>query len=297
MYQKLTLNRIIFLILAFLLLVFIPGVYAKVNPTNDFYVNDYANILSSSTKDYIMEKSVALNKVDGTQIVVVTVNSLDGEAIEDYAVELFRRFGIGDAKKNNGILILVSVSDRELRIEVGYGLEGIINDGKAGRIRDKYMIPYLKNNNWDEGIKNGYDAIYAEIVKENNLDLEYVDYDSEDYDLIYQLLFFGFLGGLYLGCIVSQYSWKYTFTIIYVVINLVLIKLFAVYRLAGIVSLITYFLSFFFSKDSNGRGGRGKRSSYYGGSSRMRSSGGGFSGGGFSGGGGSSGGGGASGKF
>lgn len=297
MYQKLTLNRINFLILTFLLLVFIPDVSAKVNPTSDFYVNDYANILSSSTKDYIMEKSVALNKADGTQIVVVTVNSLDGEAIEDYAVELFRDFGIGDAKKNNGILILVSVNDRELRIEVGYGLEGIINDGKAGRIRDKYMIPYLKNNNWDEGIKNGYDAIYAEIVKGNNLDLEYTE--TFDDDLLSFILFIGIFGGFIIGFYIGYMNWKFISFII-IIAALVLSKRFNFDSSAEFMSVMSYVFGYivgtYFQNSRGGGGGRYRGSSRdyrYGG----HSSGGGFSGGGFSGGGGSSGGGGASGKF
>ena len=174
-FQKFLLNRIKYLILILLSLVFIPSVKAIVSPTNNFYINDYANILSNETEEYILNKSVVLNNVDGTQIVVVTVKNLEGMSLESYATKLFRNFGIGDKQKNNGLLLLLALEERQFRVEVGYGLEGILPDGKTGRFQDQYIIPYLKENNWDEGIKNGYDAFYAEIVKQNNLSVDYTE--------------------------------------------------------------------------------------------------------------------------
>lgn len=194
-FQKYRLNKIIiFLILLFL--VFIPNkVYAIKSPTSSFYVNDYANVLSEDIEDYIIEKGVKLYNADGTQIVVSVVDSLEGLSIEEYALEMFRSFGIGDKEKNNGILILLSIKDREVRIEVGYGLEGIINDGKVGRIIDNYMIPSFSNDNWEDGITKGYDAIYAEIVNKNGLNLDYDKTYLEDEDDINKsiFLFFGFI--------------------------------------------------------------------------------------------------------
>lgn len=150
------------------------GVYAfnVVKPTSNFYVNDYANILSNETEEYIMSHSVGLNNKNGTQIIVVTVKNLDGASVEDYSLKVARDFEIGSKEKNNGLLILVSLEDREMRIEVGYGLEEAITDGKAGRIRDTYMIPYLSEDDFDNGILNGYKAIYKEIVDFYKLDLE-----------------------------------------------------------------------------------------------------------------------------
>lgn len=291
MFQTFHLNRIKYLILTFLFITFIPSVKAIVNPTSNFYVNDYANILSNEVEEYIMNKSVAINNVDGTQIVVVTVNDLEGNSIEDYAVDLFRKFGIGDSKKNNGILILVSASDRRLRIEVGYGLEGIINDAKAGRIRDEYMIPYLKNDDWDNGIKNGYDAIYTEIVKGNNLDIEYtepVNVNEED-NMAYLIV--SLLIGIILGFIVRPMKYKNTFTVIYGIVFIILFFTFANLMGLLIINLFAYMFSAYASINTlpyfyigGGRGGRGG----FGGGSSF---------GGFSGGGGSSGGGGASGSF
>lgn len=80
--------------------------------------------------------------------------------------------GIGDRTKNNGILFLIATDDRQLRIEVGNGLEGAIPDGKAGRILDNYVVPYLKNNEWDNGIKNGFNAILEEVCKEYNIEID-----------------------------------------------------------------------------------------------------------------------------
>ncbi len=159
---RLKINKII--IFFTLLIVFIPRINAVVEQTSEFYVNDYANILSETTENYILNKSVELNNINGSQIVVVTVKSLDGISIEDYSLQLFREFGIGDKEKNNGLLFLIALEEREFRIEVGYGLEGILPDGKVGRLEDVYIIPYFKSNKFDEGIKSGYDVFYSEII-------------------------------------------------------------------------------------------------------------------------------------
>lgn len=163
MSHKYLLNSFRLVILA-LILIFPSFADARVSPTRDFFVNDYANVLSYETKNYIQESSSDLYKKDGTQIVVVTVPSLDGESIESYATGIFRDFKIGDAKKNNGLLILLSLEERKVRVEVGYGLEGLFNDAKVGRYLDKYVVPYLKANDFDTGIKQGYDVFYNEIM-------------------------------------------------------------------------------------------------------------------------------------
>ncbi len=134
--------------------------------TSDFYINDFADILSQSTKDYIIEANKDLNAKTGAQIVVTTIDTLNGEDIETYATEMFRSYGIGDSEKNNGVLFLIVSGDRKLRIEVGYGLEGAINDAKAGRILDTYVIPSLQNDEWDKGILNGFQAIAEETAAE-----------------------------------------------------------------------------------------------------------------------------------
>ena len=162
-FQKFLSNKFLYLIFILFISLFFTKIYAIEKPTQEFYVNDYANVLSSETKNHIINKSLELYNKDKTQVVVSVVNSLEGLTVEEYALEMFREFGIGDKELNNGILLLLSVGDREVRIEVGYGLEGVINDGKAGRILDNYMIPDLRNNNWDSAVRKGYDAIISEL--------------------------------------------------------------------------------------------------------------------------------------
>ncbi|MHC1718582.1 MAG: YgcG family protein [Acidaminococcaceae bacterium] len=126
-------------------------------PTSgSIYVQDYANLLSAETKSTINAVSKDLENKTKAQIVVVTVPSLDGQPIEDYSLELLRAWGIGDKEKNNGVLLLVALKDRQSRIEVGYGLEGALPDGLTGRIQDQAMIPYFSSGNYDKGIMQGY---------------------------------------------------------------------------------------------------------------------------------------------
>ena len=180
----LTLNKskkIVCLIIVIMILLQVKT-FAVVSQTNDFYVNDYAKILSSETEEYIINTNIELQKKTGAQIVVVTVSSLGGQSIEEYATELFRKFGIGDKNKNNGVLLLCSTGDRLFRIEVGYGLEGRLTDGKTGRIQDKYIIPYLKNDNYNEGIKNGFSAVLQEVCKEYNISISEAQKPEEGQD-------------------------------------------------------------------------------------------------------------------
>ena len=101
----------------------------------------------------------------------MTINSLQGENLEEYATELFRKFGLGDKQTNNGILLLVVVKDHKLRIEVGYGLEGAVTDGYAGSIRDKYLTPAFKKNNFNKGIQEGYIALVQKVAASYKVEL------------------------------------------------------------------------------------------------------------------------------
>lgn len=137
--------------------------------TDEFYVNDFAGVLSQETKDYVIQRSKALAEETKAQVAVAVVDSLEGETIEDYANAMFRQYGIGDEKENNGVLILLAIKDREVRIEVGYGLEGAINDAKAGRIIRSQGTPFLKDNDWDTGIKLMYTGVMEAVYEEYGL--------------------------------------------------------------------------------------------------------------------------------
>ena len=138
-------------------------------PTTNIYVQDYAKVLSPQTIANINAYSTAIDRKTTAQITVVTIPTLDGASLEDYSLELFRQWGIGNKEKNNGVLLLVVVNDRQSRIEVGYGLEGVLPDGLTGRIQGSSMLPLFKQGNYDQGIWNGYGNIATSVLKEYNL--------------------------------------------------------------------------------------------------------------------------------
>ena len=151
------------ILIVLIILCYFLNVDAIIKPSNAFYVNDSASILTNETKEYIIQKSTNLNQYRGAQIVVVTIPNLDGMSIERYATTLFNNWGIGDKDKNNGLLIIISLEERKSRIEVGSGLERIFTNEKTGIYQDKYLTPYLENQQWDKGIISIYDVLYNEL--------------------------------------------------------------------------------------------------------------------------------------
>lgn len=137
----------------------IPTALAYKIPSPKGYANDFADVLTPSTEQYVEEMGKRYEQEDGTQIVVVTIKNLEGGSIEDYSYDLFNDWGIGDKTEDNGILILLSVEDRRVRVEVGDGMEGIFNDAKVGRMLDNLALPYFSENDFDSGIKSFYDGI------------------------------------------------------------------------------------------------------------------------------------------
>lgn len=155
-------------------LAFAGSVFAKDYPaqSKDFYVNDLANVISEENEKYIIDTNVELRAKTGGQIVVMTVKNLDGESIETFTTGTFRQYGIGDKEKNNGTLILLSVEDRKVRIETGSGTEGFINDGKAGRILDEHVIPWFKTDDWNNGLRNAFDAVLGCYLQEYDIEID-----------------------------------------------------------------------------------------------------------------------------
>ncbi|MCD6329502.1 MAG: TPM domain-containing protein [Candidatus Cloacimonetes bacterium] len=148
------------------LLVLIPLIVtAKVTyPTPTQWVNDFAGVLSSSTVKQLNNLALEIKQKTGFELAVAVVKDMQGGDHYTYANKLYEKWGVG-TKDDEGCLILIAIDERKLKIEVGYGAEGFITDGLAGEIADTYMIPYLKNNNWDEGLIQGYLALASVVGK------------------------------------------------------------------------------------------------------------------------------------
>jgi len=130
------------------------------------YLSDFASVIDPASEARILSLLGQIEKETSAEIAVVTIASLQGESIDQAAVELFKEWGIGK-KNDNGLLLLIAVEDRAYRFEVGYGLEGILNDAKVGRIGREYLVPYLKDNNYAEGIFQATTAVQS-TIKEND---------------------------------------------------------------------------------------------------------------------------------
>lgn len=131
------------------------------------FVNDYANLLSSTSKSMLEDRLVQLEKDTTAEVAVVTINTIEGQNIDDYANKLFNKWGIGKKDKNNGILFLIDLGDRKTRIEVGYGLESVITDEVAQNILDNKVLPQFTIQNYENGILNGTQAIEEHIRQVN----------------------------------------------------------------------------------------------------------------------------------
>lgn len=129
-------------------------------------VYDGAQIIPDATEAQIDAKLRALSKETGKTLVVATVPSLDGMEVEEYAVRLFETWGVGDAEKDEGALILVAPNERRTRIEVGLGSEAVLPDALAGRIIDQEMIPRFKAGDFGGGIAATADAVTEQLKRE-----------------------------------------------------------------------------------------------------------------------------------
>ena len=126
-------------------------------------VNDFADVIAPDYEDKMIAVTTELYEKTGTAVVVVTMPDIGGAEYNDYVNRLYSMWGIGKKGEDKGVLIFVAVKERKIRIETGYGVEGILPDGLVGEIRDRYMVPYLKENKYGDGLLNGTLAV-AEII-------------------------------------------------------------------------------------------------------------------------------------
>lgn len=259
-------------------------------PVASGLVNDFAGVLDQGTAEKLKNLCSDLEKKTSAELAIVTVKTVAPLDSKTYAVKLFEKWGIGKKGKDNGILLLVGVDDHRVEIEVGYGLEGVMTDARAGRILDEYVVPRFKEGDYNGGIYNGAAALAERIATEKKVELG-GDYKAEkpaangdeagffsDFWLIVGIIGLIFLSVLFSGKIPGLLGLAF--------------GAFLGFSMAGLIgaivgAIIGFVLSFFAGPFSGGGGFGG---SFGGGSSW---SGGGFGGGGGSFGGGSSGGGGS----
>ena len=140
------------LLLIFLLAVSLPAFAesaSQLKPSG--YVNDFAHVINAATAAQLEDMCRQVDDKAHAQISLVTINTLDGSDVESYAVDLFKQWGIGAKSTNRGVLILYAIRDHKARIEVGYGLEPILPDGKVGGFQ-REAIPILRGGNYSEAL-------------------------------------------------------------------------------------------------------------------------------------------------
>lgn len=138
----------------------------------DVYVYDQDDCIDNEIEVEINSIIKELNEKTEAEIAVVSITSLNGYTIEQYANELFNKLGIGKKGEDNGVLLLFSKADKRVRLEIGRGLEGCLNDAKCGRILDDYFVPYREEGDYTKATKNTVIAVVSTVAKEYQVELE-----------------------------------------------------------------------------------------------------------------------------
>ncbi len=166
----------------------------KWNPTDRFFINDFADVITAEDEERIYQAGVQLYEKTNAQVVAVTVPSLDGMDISDFGLQLGRQWGVGDKEQNSGVVLLFALEERRVRIEVGYGLEGALTDAKTGIILDEYALPYFREDEFSTGMWTTYNALINEVYIEYNLSPEsgytpVADEEESASSLLFEILF------------------------------------------------------------------------------------------------------------
>ena len=180
------LKRIISWILVCLVIFTLMGVFTGCTDTNSIqipqvqdgvFIYDEDNIIDDTTQTSLNQMLVSLEEQTGVEFAVLTVESLQNVSIETYANKVFNTWAIGKKDKDNGILLLISRSDIKVRLEIGVGLEGILNDAKCGRILNNYFVPYREEDKYTEAVNYTVQAVINALSKEYETDIENLETD------------------------------------------------------------------------------------------------------------------------
>jgi uncharacterized protein len=171
------LSRLLLLLLVTALPAFAEKVSTMPAPTG--YIDDYAGVISAPAKDEMEDLCRELHTKTRAQVFLVTVKTLDGESVDTFANGLFAKWKIGEKKTDRGVLMLFAIKDHKRWIEVGYGLEGILNDAKVGDI-GRTMVPALRAVNYDEAASNGLRQVTQIIANGAGVTLDALANSAED---------------------------------------------------------------------------------------------------------------------
>jgi len=164
-------NKFLFSVVLSFLLIPLPARGLDV-PKLEGYVNDYASMISPQARSELERELRSFEQTESTQIVILTIPSLDGDPIEDFGIKVAESWKIGQKGKDNGVILIVSKQDRKVRLEVGRGLEGKLTDLMAGRIVDLVIKPRFKRGDFDGGFLAGVSALidvaHGEFTAEGN---------------------------------------------------------------------------------------------------------------------------------
>lgn len=289
-------NQLHKILLVFLVLFLPTTAFALDVPSLRGHVNDYAGLVSPETAQGLEAALTDFERSDSTQIVVLTIPTLEGENLEEYSIKVAEAWRVGQKKIDNGVILLVAKQEHKVRIEVGRGLEGKLTDLVSGRIIRGEIAPRFKAGDFDGGIKAGVAAIMAVVRGEysaNGQDLGHAKRAIHPNHSIFTFVIFLMVACIFLGSI-SRLLGGLAGAIGVPIIAFLLFPGLALFLIIGLGVagfLVGIFLTFLF-----GGGGRGG-GPFIGGGPFMWGGGGFGGGGGFSGGGGDFGGGGASGDW
>jgi len=188
-------------------------------------VNDNAGILSENTVRILSEKLKQYEDSTTNQVVILTIQTLDGENIEDFSNTVYNTWKLGKADKNNGVLMVIVPDERKMRIEVGYGLEPVLTDLLASRIIRNIMSPRFKENDYDGGVMEGTNAVISiltgdnlngigdsEETSESSANSGFTGFDDNDMSLTTRILIGAFIFGIlglftFMGVISPGIGW------------------------------------------------------------------------------------------
>lgn len=270
-------------ILAILILVPLP-LFALNPPPLTGRINDTAGMLSQQARTGLEQKLAAFERATSNQIVVLTIPSLQGDDIDQFAIHVAESWKLGQKGKDNGVLLIMAKAEHKVRIEVGMGLQGVLPDITAGQIIRNVMRPYLKTGNFDQGINVGVDAIMAatkgefKATPQDAARRPHQKKSSFSTFLVIAVVVIAVCGMLsrYLGAAAGAIGLPFAATMAFPGLSVLMLFLIALAGLAG------GFLLSMFLAGMHGGGGGGFGGGYWGGGYGGGSSGGGdsFSGGG-----------------